>query len=163
MLNLNVHRSQHRRPSITHALSMKKRGGGKNWCPMINTKSAKLPWDGKKPVPAFHREDRSTESFYNSSAWQKCRAIYRQSHPLCEACQAAGEIQPTEEIDHIIRAKSGGALLDFDNLMGLCKSHHSLKSQKEGKTPILIPYTLNSSDHFIPVDRRHIFKILNNR
>lgn len=53
--------------------------------------------------------------------------------------------------------------MDLDNLMCLCKPHHSLKSQKEGKTPILIPYIVNASGGLIPVNRSDIFKILNNR
>lgn len=52
-------------------------------------------------------------------------------HPLCARCQEAGQIKPTDEIDHIKPLDHGGSD-DDDNVQGLCFYHHKLKSVSEG-------------------------------
>ena len=56
--------------------------------------------------------------------WKKNRALYISKHPLCEACEKAGQLVPATEVHHIIPLDKGGSNAD-ENLQALCKPCHS--------------------------------------
>lgn len=58
------------------------------------------------------------------AAWKKIRARYVAAYPLCELCKQEGRLTPVEHVHHIKELSEGGTS-DFDNLMSLCKHHHS--------------------------------------
>ena len=70
-----------------------------------------------------YRRDPETQKRYGSQ-WRKIRALYVQTHPLCEECLKHGRTVPVQEVHHIVPLADGGTH-DFSNLMSLCKSCHS--------------------------------------
>jgi 5-methylcytosine-specific restriction protein A len=65
--------------------------------------------------------------------WDKARATYLQSHPLCVMCGKAGRITPANVVDHIIPHR-GDQVLFWDtekNWQSLCEWHHSSVKQAE--------------------------------
>lgn len=80
---------------------------------------------------------------HSSSRWRKTSLLYRQSHPICEAClkaskragkgldNTAGMINLATSVDHIVSLADGGSPYDWDNLQALCDYHHAIKSQRE--------------------------------
>lgn len=68
---------------------------------------------------------------YNNTAWRKMRDTYLHEHPICEECLKKGKITPAEDIHHKKSPFKGGEinyglLLDYDNLMAVCKKCHQL-------------------------------------
>ena len=52
--------------------------------------------------------------------------------PLCPICEAAGQVTPATEVDHIVpRSKDPHRFTDASNLWGLCRSCHQTKTQLE--------------------------------
>ena len=70
----------------------------------------------------------SAERGYDNH-WRKRRRQYIAEHPLCVDCQMQGRISATREPHHIIPKAKGGSDAD-DNLMPLCKSHHSERESR---------------------------------
>jgi len=80
---------------------------------------------------------------HSSSRWRKTSRLYREAHPICEACikaseragkgldKRAGMINLATGVDHIVPLFAGGDPYDWNNLQSLCSFHHSLKSQAE--------------------------------
>ncbi|MDO7806500.1 HNH endonuclease signature motif containing protein [Lactiplantibacillus pentosus] len=78
-----------------------------------------------------------------SNRWRKTSRLYREAHPICEACikaseradkgldKRAGMINLASSVDHIKPLFAGGEPYDWDNLQSLCDYHHALKSQAE--------------------------------
>jgi 5-methylcytosine-specific restriction endonuclease McrA len=81
------------------------------------------------------REER--QKFYQSKEWRNLRMHKLSKNPLCEKCFREGFAVLAEEVHHIIDIKDDvDKSLDFDNLMSLCKKHHSqitIKNYKEEK------------------------------
>jgi len=73
---------------------------------------------------------------YNNTAWRKMRDTYLHEHPICEECLKKGKITPAEDIHHKKSPFKGGEinyglLLDYDNLMAVCKKcHQAIHNQK---------------------------------
>lgn len=73
---------------------------------------------------------------YNNTAWRKMRDTYLHEHPICEECLKKGKITPAEDIHHKKSPFKGGdinygLLLDYDNLMAVCKKcHQAIHNQK---------------------------------
>lgn len=63
-------------------------------------------------------------------AGQEQRARRFRMHPICAHCKAEGRIIATDEIDHVKPLFQGGAD-DDDNVQGLCRRCHAIKSAKE--------------------------------
>lgn len=63
--------------------------------------------------------------------WVKVRKMYLILHPLCEMCEAEGRIIPAQEVHHKVALRDGGARLDSDNLMAVCRSCHHKLTQEE--------------------------------
>lgn len=67
---------------------------------------------------------------YNNTEWRKLRDIYIKEHPLCEDCLDKGKVVPAEDVHHIRSPFQNGEcnkalLLDYNNLMALCKQCHN--------------------------------------
>ena len=110
--------------------------------------------------PSWLPERQNTRStgdqdFLNTSAWRRVAAMHKIEFPLCENCKNKGRISEVRETDHII-PRPIGELLDYRNLMSLCKSCHGQKSSLEGKKGgPLIDYAYG-----LPVRRDDIFLLL---
>jgi 5-methylcytosine-specific restriction protein A len=66
------------------------------------------------------------------SRWQKARAGYLRSHPLCVMCQAHGRINPATVVDHVTPHKGNTELFwNADNWAALCKPCHDSKTARE--------------------------------
>ena len=73
---------------------------------------------------------------YNSKEWRRLRDLYMHEHPICADCLAKGKITPAEDIHHIVSPFRGGEvnynlLLDYNNLVSLCKECHSERHNTE--------------------------------
>lgn len=67
---------------------------------------------------------------YNNTEWRKLRDTYIKEHPLCEDCLDKGKVVPAEDVHHIRSPFQNGEcnkalLLDYNNLMALCKQCHN--------------------------------------
>ena len=67
----------------------------------------------------LHQHDRKTtaEKGYGSR-WQKARAVYLQSHPLCVRCLAKGRYVKATVVDHIIPTEGSEIVLGSGQLAG---------------------------------------------
>ncbi|KQZ00890.1 hypothetical protein ASD45_08485 [Pseudolabrys sp. Root1462] len=68
--------------------------------------------------------------------WDKARATYLRSHPLCRMCEGQGLTVAATVVDHIIPHKGDQKLFwDIEgNWQPLCKFHHdSAKQAEEGR------------------------------
>ena len=66
--------------------------------------------------------------FYQSQQWKDARGKYLALHPHCQICLRLGLQRRAVEVDHLRPIEAGGALLDFSNLSGKCRMHHSQKT-----------------------------------
>jgi 5-methylcytosine-specific restriction protein A len=74
------------------------------------------------------RRDDPFRAIYKTARWQRVRIqiIYRD--PLCCICKMAA----SEMVDHIIPARDyAGDFFDEENLQGLCKACHDIKTATE--------------------------------
>jgi len=65
--------------------------------------------------------------------WDKARATYLRSHPLCVMCEREGRVTAATVVDHIVPHR-GDQRLFWDvenNWQSLCKSHHDSAKQRE--------------------------------
>jgi len=69
--------------------------------------------------------------WYDSARWQRLRRDVLQAEPFCRSCRSHGMKRLTVDIDHV-RKHDGDALLfwDRDNLQGLCKRCHTVKTTR---------------------------------
>lgn len=67
-----------------------------------------------------------------SYAWQKARAGYLKSHPLCVRHEKRSEVVAATVVDHIVPHRGDKALFwDYDNWQALCKTCHDIKTAME--------------------------------
>ena len=64
--------------------------------------------------------------------WQKARASYLKSHPLCVECLKNDKLTPAALVHHVKRIKDGGSVLDHSNLMCLCVKCHDKIHNEQG-------------------------------
>ena len=64
----------------------------------------------------------------NSKRWKAIRAQVLAEQPLCPICQRQGRVVPAVDVDHV---NNNSHDQSRDNLMGMCKEHHSAKSFAE--------------------------------
>jgi 5-methylcytosine-specific restriction enzyme A len=96
--------------------------------PRIKKNEDRRPWMPKK-VSFEH----TSNSFYHTTMWRRCRLSYLQRNPLCVECKKKGEIVQGTVIDHITPIRLGGEKLEETNLQTLCSKCHNRKSAKEGR------------------------------
>ena len=76
--------------------------------------------------------DSATKRGYDSR-WQRARAIYLRSNPLCVECLKVGIIKAATVVDHIEPHRGDyDKFWDKSNWQSLCKRHHDIKTA-EGK------------------------------
>lgn len=64
-----------------------------------------------------------------TGAWQKARAGFLRSHPLCAAHATKGETVAALVVDHIVPHKGDRVLFwDYGNWQALCKPCHDYKT-----------------------------------
>jgi len=96
-----------------------------------------MPWSApshQHHVEAKQHEPRdrkaSDNGFYSLAPWRRLRAWWLARHPLCVACSS-----PANEVDHIKPRSSAPELsYSLQNLQSMCKSCHSRKTNKEGRS-----------------------------
>lgn len=76
---------------------------------------------------ADERRESASKRGYDAS-WRKLRTWYLANNPICEWPRCK---RPATEVDHIKPINRGGERMAADNLQGLCKGHHSEKTNKE--------------------------------
>ena len=65
-------------------------------------------------------------------AWQRARAGYLRSHPLCRMCEAVGRYQAATVVDHITPHRGDQVVFwNSANWQSLCASCHSSAKQRE--------------------------------
>jgi len=76
-------------------------------------------------------ERAAAQSFYDSHAWKKARAVVRQRDGGCTRCGNTSDLT----VHHILSRKTHPHLeLDYDNLTTLCRScHGSLENSKRAR------------------------------
>lgn len=85
------------------------------------------------------------QSFYQSSEWKKLSKEKKANDPLCEEHLKKGILVPATEVHHIKDISDCPILenaLNYDGLMSLCKSCHSIitSSKKKSKWE---PFNIN--------------------
>ena len=73
---------------------------------------------------------------YQNKEWRKLREVYIHEHPICQDCLAKGKVTPAQDIHHIKSPFQNGEinyglLLDYDNLVALCKDCHGNRHAAE--------------------------------
>jgi len=87
--------------------------------------------DRSARVQADARRGSSADRGYGSK-WQKARATYLMSHPLCRVCDGQGRVKLAKVVDHIVPHKGDQKLFwDSGNWQPLCASCHSTKTAAE--------------------------------
>lgn len=77
------------------------------------------------------------------SRWQKARAGFLATHPLCAQCQRQGQVTAATVVDHIVphrlsfaqnadqQARAHALFWDSSNWQSLCKPCHDAKTAQE--------------------------------
>ena len=77
------------------------------------------------------KRETDRKRIYQSSEWVRLRQAYLMEHPLCEICLALGKTTPAEDVHHKDSFLNYSGYMqqvkayDYNNLMSLCKQHHS--------------------------------------
>ncbi len=80
---------------------------------------------------AYNRDRGSSSSRGYGRRWRRFRLTYLAGNPLCADCAAAGRVTAAIEVHHILRAADRPDLmLDPENVLGLCKAHHSARTAR---------------------------------
>jgi hypothetical protein len=78
----------------------------------------------KRREDSMYSRESSSKRGYDSR-WQKARAGYLRSHPLCVMCRLMGKLEPATVVDHIIPHKGDMELFwRRTNWQALCKTCH---------------------------------------
>lgn len=92
----------------------------------------------------------STSRRLSGRTLQRVRRLVRQAQPICVECHKDGKYVAWDELDHIIPLHKGGTNR-WENLQGLCRSHHI------AKTAVDMDYHLKGAcdSRGIPIDKDH--------
>jgi len=71
----------------------------------------------------------STERGYDAD-WRRFRRRFLSQNPLCRDCGEHGRLTVAAEVHHVEKLADGGARLDPNNCMALCKPCHSKRTMK---------------------------------
>ena len=84
------------------------------------------------PDMTAHRHNiRTKNDFYQSSEWKSTRNSFIKANPWCVDCQKEGKKVLATVADHIVQVIKDGPKHDWNNLQGLCSSHHNARSAKQ--------------------------------
>lgn len=76
------------------------------------------------------RDDKTTAERGYGGRWQRARAVFLRSNPLCVHCQREGRVTAATLVDHRIPHRGDMALFwDQTNWDALCSTHHSSDKQ----------------------------------
>lgn len=90
-------------------------------CP-VNRREQQRAYDERRPVPSKRGYD---------EVWRRCRDAFLRANPFCSDCQAKGRMRSAEEVHHTIKIRDDASRrLDWETLLGLCKSCHSARTAK---------------------------------
>jgi 5-methylcytosine-specific restriction protein A len=91
----------------------------------------------KEEIKSYYDNQRAEDqAFYHSIEWKKCRNLFIRLNPMCFDCQNNGYDTPAYEVHHIKKRKDFPELaFAHDNLMGLCKSCHTKRTNQEKHGP----------------------------
>lgn len=103
---------------------------------------------------------RTNQKFYKSAVYRRARAAYMHEHPQCEVCWHWGVVRQAEILEHLIPINFGGAKLNRENWMSVCRVHADRKSGKEAHLGCLLDWNLDKNDDKIPRDRSQVFELL---
>lgn len=125
LVSRKLSRGKFRRAYPTHGGQMPKR-------PPVHVPAGSCPQADQR----IHR-NREHDAWRGSSAargygykWQKARASFLASHPLCTMCEKHGLVTPATVVDHIRPHRGNYDLFwDQDNWQALCKRHHDSDKQ----------------------------------
>ncbi|MCP4304674.1 MAG: HNH endonuclease [bacterium] len=71
--------------------------------------------------------------------WQRARALYLRSHPLCVECKRQGRVGQAQVVDHRRPHRGDDALFwDQTNWQSLCKHHHDADKQRKERSGTVI-------------------------
>lgn len=90
----------------------------------------------------------------DGAAWRKLRAMVLAEQPLCPECGDQGLMVPATEVDHHDNDPSNNSR---DNLVGLCKSHHSAKTMAELHGRPVLRYGCDADG--VPLDPDHPWRV----
>lgn len=101
-----------------------------------------MPWIQKQERKKTSSQRKETDmrklrqAAYSRTDWRKMRETYLKTHPICEDCLAKGKVTPATDVHHLKSPFKGGEvnyslLLDYDNLMSLCKECHGNRHAAE--------------------------------
>ncbi|MGG3798976.1 HNH endonuclease [Metabacillus fastidiosus] len=81
-----------------------------------------------------YKRNKEAKKFYNSTAWQKCRAMaLTRDHHLCQGCFKQSIYTPADMVHHIKDREDHPELaLTLDNLISLCNSCHNKEHPEKG-------------------------------
>lgn len=89
----------------------------------------------KKPKKRVYKKPENPEEggydVYATQMWRRIRKAYLMEHPLCEICLAAGRLTPASDVHHknsfnqYSGSKRYSVAYDSNNLMSLCRWHHT--------------------------------------
>lgn len=94
-------------------------------------------------------------NFYKGKRWLRTRESYYQSiNGLCERCFANGEVTPCDIVHHKIELNEENMhdeeiAYGFDNLEGLCQSHHNEEHFRKNKTGTIKGLRFNEKGELI--------------
>lgn len=99
----------------------------KSTLPMLDTRRVQTIAAG-----SWRTSDQTSAQRGYGYRWQKARATFLKSHPLCIRCQAEGRVEPATVVDHRTPHRGDQALFwDQGNWDPLCTHHHSADKQRE--------------------------------
>jgi len=82
--------------------------------------------------PESWRGGKTTAERGYGAKWQKARATYLASHPLCVMCEALGRAEVATVVDHVVPHRGDQKLFwDEGNWAALCAHHHSSDKARE--------------------------------
>jgi hypothetical protein len=82
-----------------------------------------MPTKARSIRPQRQKRVRSkADRLRSSQLWRQTSLSYLAAHPICES---KGCTQAAHDVHHVRRLNAGGSLVDWDNLMAVCRSCHA--------------------------------------
>src|SRR5680860_791561 len=83
----------------------------------------------KHTVSEYDKQRGSARQRGYDKAWEKLRKFFLWENPLCHDCLLEKRLTPTQEVHHVKKIREHPELrLVKNNLMGLCKGCHSVRT-----------------------------------
>ena len=99
----------------------------------------------------FDQRESAAKRGYGSR-WQKARATYLLSHPLCLEHERRGFVVVATVVDHIEPHRGDQTLFwNTDNWQSLCKQCHDSHKQRLEKSGTVVGCDIDG----MPIDKRH--------